>query len=294
MVFQRPVTFAGTRPDNLREADPRSTTTALRRAARARRPRRRASWSATRASCRAARRSAPAWRARSRRDPRVLLMDEPTSSLDGEAAGGARAARAPARRRRHAGRLGHALRGADAPPRRPRRCCSRTGAWSAARRARRTTALGARRTRSGDDERRDACERQSGDVGALGLAASLMLVAVALAISLRLRLRLERELVVAVLRGFVQLIIVGAALAIVIDPDTPLVWSWLWVAGIVVFAAATVKRRAPAVPGPVLDRARRQRRDRGRRLRRHVRAAGSSPSRAARSCRSPGCSSATR
>ena len=26
-------------------------------------------------------------------------------------------------------------------------------------------------------------------------------------------------------------------------------WSWLWVAGIVVFAAATVKRRAPAVPG---------------------------------------------
>ena len=46
-----------------------------------------------------------------------------------------------------------------------------------------------------------------------------------------------------------QLLIVGAALAIVIDPDTPLVWSWLWVVGIVVFAAATVRRRAPAVPG---------------------------------------------
>ncbi len=90
---------------------------------------------------------------------------------------------------------------------------------------------------------------QSGDVGALGLAASLVLVALALAISLRLRLRIDREIVVAVLRGFVQLIIVGAALAIVIDPNTPLVWSWLWVAGIVVFAAATVKRRAPAVPG---------------------------------------------
>lgn len=90
---------------------------------------------------------------------------------------------------------------------------------------------------------------QSGDVGHLGLAASLVLVAVALAISWRLRLRLERELVVSVVRGLVQLLIVGAALAIIIDPDTSLVWSWLWVVGIVVFAAATNKRRAPAVPG---------------------------------------------
>ncbi len=89
---------------------------------------------------------------------------------------------------------------------------------------------------------------ESGDVGPLGLAASLVLVAVALAFSLRLRLRLERELVVSVTRGLVQLLIVGAALAIVIDPDTSLVWSWLWVAGIVLFAAATIKRRAPAVP----------------------------------------------
>ena len=88
-----------------------------------------------------------------------------------------------------------------------------------------------------------------GDVGYLGLAASLVLVAIALVISLRLRLRLERELVVSVLRGLVQLLIVGAALAIVIDPDTSLVWSWLWVVGIVVFAAATEKRRAPSVPG---------------------------------------------
>lgn len=88
-----------------------------------------------------------------------------------------------------------------------------------------------------------------GDVGPLGLAASLILVVIALAISLRLRLRIDREIVVSVLRGFVQLLIVGAALTIVIDPETPLLWSWLWVAGIVVFAAATVKRRAPAVPG---------------------------------------------
>jgi putative ABC transport system permease protein len=88
-----------------------------------------------------------------------------------------------------------------------------------------------------------------GDVGYAGLAASLVLVAVALGISWRLRLRLERDLVVSVVRGLLQLLAVGAALALVVDPSTPLVWSWLWVAGIVVFAAATNTRRAPAVPG---------------------------------------------
>jgi putative ABC transport system permease protein len=88
-----------------------------------------------------------------------------------------------------------------------------------------------------------------GDVGYSGLAASLLLVVVALGLSWRLHLRLERELVVSVARGLLQLLAVGAALALIIDPSTPLVWSWLWVAGIVVFAAATNKRRAPAVPG---------------------------------------------
>ena len=89
----------------------------------------------------------------------------------------------------------------------------------------------------------------NGDVGLLGLVASLVLVVVSLAISLRLKLRLEREVVVSVVRGLVQLLIVGAALQIIIDPKTPLVWSWLWVVGIVIFAATTIRRRAPAVPG---------------------------------------------
>jgi putative ABC transport system permease protein len=88
-----------------------------------------------------------------------------------------------------------------------------------------------------------------GEVGVGGLAASLVLVAIALAISRRLALRMERDLVVSVVRGLVQLLIVGAALSLVIDPDTPILWSWLWVVGIVLFAAATVRRRAPAVPG---------------------------------------------
>lgn len=88
-----------------------------------------------------------------------------------------------------------------------------------------------------------------GDVGFLGLVASLTLVVVAIGLSVWQRLGLERSIVVAVVRAVAQLLVVGAGLAFVIDPDTPLVWSWAWVVGIVVFSAFTVQRRAPAVPG---------------------------------------------
>jgi putative ABC transport system permease protein len=88
-----------------------------------------------------------------------------------------------------------------------------------------------------------------GDVTWVGLVASLSLVAVAVAISLRERLGLERDMVVAVVRSAAQLLLVALALQAVVDPATPLVWSWLWVAGIVVFAAFTVARRAPQLPG---------------------------------------------
>jgi putative ABC transport system permease protein len=89
----------------------------------------------------------------------------------------------------------------------------------------------------------------TGEVGAAGLALSLVLVAAALVLSRWQRLRLERDLVVSVARSIVQLLIVGAALQLVVDPGAWLGWSWLWVAGIVVFAAATVARRAPELPG---------------------------------------------
>jgi putative ABC transport system permease protein len=89
----------------------------------------------------------------------------------------------------------------------------------------------------------------TGDVGFWGLAASLILVIIAIGLSLWQRLGVERSIVVAVVRAVVQLLIVGAGLAFVIDPDTPLVWSWAWVIGIVFFSAVTVQRRAPAVPG---------------------------------------------
>ncbi len=88
-----------------------------------------------------------------------------------------------------------------------------------------------------------------GDVGALGVAASLVLVAVAVVLSWRAGLGLERTLVWAASRALVQLLLVGAALALVIDPDRPIALSWLWVLAMLAFAADVARRRAPEVPG---------------------------------------------
>ncbi len=84
------------------------------------------------------------------------------------------------------------------------------------------------------------------DIGWVGLAASLTLVAVAVALSFWQRLALERNIVWATLRALVQLLLVGVALRFVFDQ--PLVWSWAWVLAMTLFAADTVRRRAPAVP----------------------------------------------
>ena len=89
----------------------------------------------------------------------------------------------------------------------------------------------------------------TGDVGFWGLAASLILVAIAMGLSAWQRLGIERSLAWAVVRAVVQLLLVGLALAFVIDPDTSIAWSWAWVVGIVFFSAVTVQRRAPAIPG---------------------------------------------
>jgi putative ABC transport system permease protein len=88
-----------------------------------------------------------------------------------------------------------------------------------------------------------------GDVTLVGLAASLVLVGVAVAVSVAQRLRLERDILVATARAIVQLLAVGAGLALVIAPEAPLVWSWLWVGGMVAFAADVARRRAREVPG---------------------------------------------
>lgn len=87
-----------------------------------------------------------------------------------------------------------------------------------------------------------------GDVGAWGVAISLLLVAATVALSAWRRLGLERTVTWASARALVQLLLVGSALTVVIDPKRPLVLSWLWVVLMVVFAAETVHRRAPEVP----------------------------------------------
>lgn len=88
-----------------------------------------------------------------------------------------------------------------------------------------------------------------GDVGWWGLAASLILIAVTLGISLWRRLGLERDVLWATARAIAQLLAVGYGLKVVIDPDQPIAYAWAWLAFMVFFAAWTVSRRAPEVPG---------------------------------------------
>jgi putative ABC transport system permease protein len=87
-----------------------------------------------------------------------------------------------------------------------------------------------------------------GDITPLGLASALALVAIAMAVSWWRRLGLERRILWATVRAIVQLLIVGTALALVIHPDRPLIWSWLWVAAMTLYAGDVVRRRAPEIP----------------------------------------------
>lgn len=86
------------------------------------------------------------------------------------------------------------------------------------------------------------------DVDGWGLVASLALVAAAIGLSAWRRLGLEASMAWASARAIVQLLVVGAALALIIGPEQPLVWSWLWIGGMCVVAADVVRRRAREVP----------------------------------------------
>ncbi len=89
----------------------------------------------------------------------------------------------------------------------------------------------------------------NGPVSLGGLATSLVLVAVAVGISVWRRLGLEREILWAAVRAVVQLGLVGLALTALVRPETPLVWSWLWVVAMIAYAGTVARRRAPEVPG---------------------------------------------
>lgn len=88
-------------------------------------------------------------------------------------------------------------------------------------------------------------------IGWGGLATSLLLVAVAVALSRWQGLRLDREILWASARALAQLLAVGYVLVVLIDPDTPVAFAWAWVVVMIGFAAVTVRRRAPEVPGLV-------------------------------------------
>ena len=86
------------------------------------------------------------------------------------------------------------------------------------------------------------------DIGWTGLATSLLLVGVAIVISVARKLGLERSIAWASTRALVQLVLVGLALDLVLEPDRSIAWSFLWVVVMLVVAAATVARRAREVP----------------------------------------------
>ncbi len=86
------------------------------------------------------------------------------------------------------------------------------------------------------------------DIGFIGVAASLALVAAGLVLSVWQRLGLGWWTIEATLRAGAQLAVVGFALDLVLAPDRPIVFAWVWVVAIVVFAAATIARRAPQLP----------------------------------------------
>ncbi len=88
----------------------------------------------------------------------------------------------------------------------------------------------------------------TGDIGWTGLLTSLVLVGVAVAISLWRRLGLEGSMVWSSARAMVQLLVVGLLLSVLFRSRHSLGWSWVWVLGMVVFAAETVRRRAREVP----------------------------------------------
>jgi putative ABC transport system permease protein len=90
------------------------------------------------------------------------------------------------------------------------------------------------------------------DIGAAGVAASIVLIAIAVAISWRERLGLERTIAWAATRAIVQMLVIGAGLGLVFADDAPIVLSWAWIVAMVVIGAVTVASRVREVPGALV------------------------------------------
>lgn len=86
------------------------------------------------------------------------------------------------------------------------------------------------------------------DIGWSGLAISLLLVGVAIIVSVARQLGLERSIIWASARALVQLLAVGVALDLILEPGRSIAWSFLWVAAMLLFAAEIVRRRAREIP----------------------------------------------
>ena len=91
------------------------------------------------------------------------------------------------------------------------------------------------------------------DVSVVQALASLVLVAVALVLGLVLRLGLTRQLVVAAVRAFVQLLAVGSLFTVITGADRAMALAWAWVVGMVLITSIIARRRAPELPrgGPI-------------------------------------------
>jgi len=83
------------------------------------------------------------------------------------------------------------------------------------------------------------------------VATTLVLVALAIAVSLVRRTGLERDLAVAAVRSFLQLVAVGFVIQAIFDSDSLWVVAGL-LAAMVAVATATARRRAHAVPGALV------------------------------------------
>lgn len=86
-------------------------------------------------------------------------------------------------------------------------------------------------------------------ISVAGAIASVTLVLLAAGLSWWRGVGVEKSVLWAAFRAAVQLLAVGAVLAVIFTSPGAMVFAWLWVVFMVVIAAETAKRRAPEVPG---------------------------------------------